>query len=253
MIPGERLLDPAKDKVPRGLCALGIMTKAPEAGRVKTRLSPPLTPEEAAELNRNFLRDLGEAIIHASSNSPGRGVAVYTPLGKASQYEGVLPPDFLFVPQRGEDFGERLRFAGEDLLAFGFETFCLINSDSPMVPAVSFAQAAQALAEPGDRVLLGPSEDGGYYLIGLKTMHRRLFEEIEWSTETVLTQTRERAAELRLETVMLPPALDVDDGATLKTLCDRLFESDQVRAAPHTRKFLAQIIEREGRDRIWPG
>lgn len=253
MISKERFLDPARSRVQPGSCALGIMTKAPEPGRVKTRLSPPLTPNEAAELNRSFLSDIGQSIDEASRTTCGRGVAVYTPVGAESLYDGIFPESFHFVPQRGTDFGERLRFGGEDLLQIGFDSFCLINSDSPMVSASSFAKAAELLGNPGDRVVLGPSEDGGYYLIGLKRMHARFFQDIEWSTEKVFDQTMRRAKELDLDVETLPVGLDVDDSATLKTLCDRLLLADErENVAPHTKAFLSRIIEREGRNRIWP-
>ena len=235
-------LDPARDRVAEGLCALGIMTKAPEPGRVKTRLSPPLTPGQAAELNKCFLKDIGSSIERASAESPAAGVAVYTPTGKERLYVGILPASFYFVPQRGKLFGERLTFAGEDLLKAGFSSFCLINSDSPTVPAASFAAAATALAQDGDRVVIGPSEDGGYYLIGLKQLHRRLFEEIDWSTERVFEQTRERAAELKIETVMLPTASDVDEGVSLKRLWDEVGDAPET-PAQHTRAYLKTIFE----------
>ncbi len=211
-------LDPTRDRVKPGLCAFGIMTKAPEPGRVKTRLSPPLTSEQAAQLNKCFLKDLGASIAKASSESAGVGVAVYTPVGKEALYDGIFSTGFYFVPQRGTDFGERLTFATEDLFKIGFEAVCLINSDSPTVPASSFAEAAKLLAEGRDRIVLGPSDDGGYYLIGLKRLHRRLFEDISWSTEHVLEQTTQRAAELGLETVLLPSAFDIDDGTSLERL-----------------------------------
>src|SRR5436190_20118058 len=86
------------------LCALGIMTKAPEAGKVKTRLTPPLTSAEAAALNISFLRDLSRSIDTATDNAPARGVAIYTPIGKESAYDDILPKRFLMIPQRGESF-----------------------------------------------------------------------------------------------------------------------------------------------------
>ena len=228
------------------------MTKAPEPGHVKTRLSPPLTSEEAADLNRQFLRDIGLSIDEASKMTRGRGVAIYTPVGKESVYDKIFSESFRFVAQRGNDFGERLRFAGEDILEIGFNSFCLINSDSPMVPASSFARAAELLRNEGDSVVLGPSEDGGYYLIGLKRMQARLFQDIEWSTEKVFDQTLRRATELGLSVEVLPVGLDVDDSATLKTLCERLLGDERGNVAPHTKKFISEIIAREGRARIWP-
>jgi rSAM/selenodomain-associated transferase 1 len=239
-----------------GRCALGIMTKAPQAGRVKTRLTPPLTPAEAAELNTCFLRDTATAISQAANDAPARGVGVYTPAGAESAYEEILPADFGLIVQRGEEFGDRLSNAIDDLLTVGFESVCLIDSDSPTVPQSAYARAAEALHESGDRVVLGPSDDGGYYLIGMKRLHRQLFERIDWSTERVAEQTIERATESGLQLVMLPTWYDVDDQATLQRLCAELLgdrsESSGGFEAPATRGYLRDLIAREGRARIWP-
>jgi glycosyltransferase A (GT-A) superfamily protein (DUF2064 family) len=111
----------------------------------------------------------------------------------------------------------------------------------------------ELLRLPGDRTVLGPCDDGGYYLIGLKSLHRELFEQIDWSTERVLEQTKQRAAEIDVEVKLLPMGYDVDDRATLRRLCSELLgENSRKGLAPNTRKFLTQIIESEGRDRIWP-
>ena len=253
-MPAHPILDPtAPFNLLSGMCAHGIMTKAPEPGKVKTRLTPPLTPEEAARLNKCFLFDLGESIAHASAQSTARGVGVFTPVGAEGVFSGILPDTFYLIPQRGTDFGERLIFAAEDLFKVGFQSVCLINSDSPTVPTSSFVEAANVLARPGDRVVLGPSDDGGYYLIGLTQMQRRLFEEIDWSTERVLSQTLERAKELGLEVHLLPNGFDVDDGATLHRLCLELLGKEAPpETAPKTRMFLEEIIKSEGRDRICP-
>ena len=261
-----RILDPnSPERMVRGVCALGVMTKAPQAGRVKTRLVPPLTPEEAAELNKCFLRDTAAAISSACSRRPAGdegkrdfkresgalrseaaiaacGIAVYTPVGAESAYNDILPVDFSLLPQRGEKFGERLYLAVEDLFQCGFGSVCLIDSDSPTVPAENFAEAVELLSTPEDRVVLGPSDDGGYYLIGVKKPHRHLFEQIDWSTERVLNQTMQRATEIGIETKLLPTGYDVDDGTSLRRLCDELLgknEGDGV--APNTRKFLVSI------------
>jgi uncharacterized protein len=250
------VLNPHREfRVPPNLCALGIMTKAPQAGKVKTRLVPPLTPEEAAELNICCLRDLAGSISQACLESSAQGVGVYTPIGADSAYENILPKDFFLMPQRGDEFGERLIFAAEDLFTAGFQSVCLINSDSPTVPPSSFVEAANELAKAGDRIVLGPSEDGGYYLIGLNKPHKGLFEEIDWSTERVFDQTMQHASKIGVEVHQLPYGFDVDDRATLGRLCEELF-GPKARSprniAPNTRKFLSEIVRREGRDRIWP-
>ena len=233
------------------------MTKAPRAGQVKTRLTPLLTPEEAAVLNTCFLRDTTAAIsITAGEGVAARGIAVYTPVGAEAAYAVILPAEFQLVPQRGEAFGERLIFAMEDLFRLGFESVCLIDSDSPTVPQRAFAEAATMLAQPDDAVVLGPSEDGGYYLIGLKKLHRALFEDIAWSTERVLEQTIERARQMNLKVHLLPTWYDVDDRMTLRRLCDEFFGPNRSTAAgypaPATRGYLEGLLKRDGRDRIWP-
>ena len=238
-----------------GACALAMMIKAPRPGASKTRLSPPLTPEEAAALSGCFLRDTTANIAAArTAAAPAAGVAVYTPTGMESAFDGLLPAGFCMVAQRDGTFGERLIGAVEDLFAVGYGAVCLIDSDSPTLPAASLAAAVHALSQPGDRAVLGPSEDGGYYLIGVKKAHRRLFEDITWSTEHVSRETLERAAEIDLEMLQLPAWYDVDDAATLRALCEELFAGarpGQGFDAPQTRAFLAGLIEREGRGRIW--
>jgi hypothetical protein len=261
-----RVLDPnLPERMAHGVCALAVMTKAPQAGRVKTRLVPPLTPEQAAELNKCFLRDTAAAISNVCSRRPvgdarktrsvrqpqashsegtarACGIAVYTPVGAESAYTDILPADFSLLPQRGDKFGERLYFAVEDLLKCGFDSVCLIDSDSPTVPAENFAEAVELLSTHEDRVVLGPSDDGGYYLIGLKKPDRRLFEQIDWSTERVLNQTIQRAMELELEVKLLPSGYDVDDGASLRRLCNELLaDTTSADIAPYTREFLARL------------
>ncbi len=251
----HHVLDPvAGVQVEPGICALAVMTKAPRAGRVKTRLSPPLTPEEAASLNTCFLRDTAAAIAVTAAKGLAHGVGVYTPVGEESAYTDILPADFYLTRQRGDLFGERLTLAADDLLHLGFNSLCLIDSDSPTVPQSAYARAAQLLSQPGDRIVLGPSDDGGYYLIGLKQLHRRVFEDIDWSTERVAEQTIARAQEIGVPLELLPTWYDVDDRATLRRLCDELLgeEVSNGYEAPHTRVFLESLIEGEGRDRIWP-
>ena len=262
-----RLLDPnLSDRMAHGVCALAVMTKAPQAGRVKTRLIPPLTPEEAAELNKCFLRDTAAAISiacscrvacppkprwrrmadayasHSEAATAARGIAVYTPVGAESAYSDILPADFCLLPQRGDKFGERLYLAVQNLFKCGFDSVCLIDSDSPTVPPENFGEAVQLLSTSEDRVVLGPSEDGGYYLIGVKKPHGHLFEQIDWSTERVFNQTIQRATEVGLEVTLLPTGYDVDDAAGLRRLCDELLsENADKDIAPNTRKFLASI------------
>ena len=241
------VLDPAFPIPALGhLCALAIMAKAPRVGRVKTRLSPPLTLEQTAALNIQFLRDTAE---HLADVSCGAGLISYTPVGDESLFDGILPEPFALIPQRGDGFGERLLAAAEDILAIGYGAVCLIDSDSPTVPRAAYEQAVEALLAPGDRIVLGPSNDGGYYLIGLNRAHREPFERIRWSTEHVLAETLEKCGQAGLEVVLLPTWYDVDDAATLDLLKAELLDSKAPEfavmkgyEAPHTREFLAAMM-----------
>lgn len=234
-------------------CALSVMAKAPRAGRVKTRLAPPLTLAESAALNICFLRD---TFANISEVEGANGVVVYTPAGEEAVFGGIVPDDFGMLPQRGDGFGERLLAATEDLLAWGFGSCCLIDSDSPTVPHAALQQAVEILSQPGDRVVLGPTDDGGYYLIGLKHAHAGLFSDIRWSTSQVFEQTLERAEELSLDVTLLPYWYDVDDGATLKRLCVEMFgdgENAGGYPALHTREFVAQLLRTEREPILWAG
>src|SRR5438552_13337511 len=248
-------IDPASGSLviaPR--CALALMAKVPFAGPVKTRLTPPLSPEEAATLSTCFLRDMTTNLFGMNGDGT-EGVVLYTPVGAEAFLHSLLPDGFKLVAQHGETLGERLINAAAELLSNGFESACLINSDSPTLPGEVLRTATSLLAQDGDRVVLGPSEDGGYYLIGLKHPHHELFERIAWSTADVLAHTIERAADINLPVELLPTWYDVDDAATLRLLCDELSlltDGDNGQAqfrggfeASHTRKYLTDLIDKD--------
>ena len=122
-----------------------------------------------------------------------------------------MPPDV-------QGFGRSLLHAAQAMLVSGFGAVCLLNSDSPTLPTALLIRAARVLLAPGERVVLGPADDGGYYLIGMKRPHAHLFADIAWSTGEVAAMTRARAAALGIESVALPNWYDVDDAATLARL-----------------------------------
>lgn len=201
-----------------GLCALTVMAKAPRAGKVKTRLAPALGMEGSAAINICFLRDTTRNIAEVAEQGGAAGLVCYTPVGDEVAFEGLLPEGFALIAQRGDAFGERLLAAAEDILSCGYGSVCLIDSDSPTLPQSALVRAVDELQRPGDRVVLGGSDDGGYYLIGLKQAHAVPFERITWSTASVYAETVERVREAGLELVELPVWYDVDDGATLAVL-----------------------------------
>lgn len=241
------LADPGPD-ARETLCGIAIMAKASHPGRCKTRLVPPLSPETAAALNTVFLRDIGANIAAAARQAAIQGMAAYHPIGEESFFDDVLPAEFRLIPPREAGFGMGLINAARDILDAGYGSMCLVNSDSPTLPSAYLAEAARLLALPGDRVVLGPAADGGYYLIGLKRFHLRMFEEVDWSTERVYRQSLVRAAEIGLEVAALPPWYDVDDHETLTALAQELFASDRPppyaggSPAVHSRALLESLI-----------
>ena len=218
-------------------CAVAIMAKASVAGTVKTRLVPPLSLEEAAEFNTSCLCDVAAAILAAGESAPIAGFAAYDPAGAESFFRGVLPAGFGLLPPREPTLAKSLLHAARDLFGAGWGMVCLVNSDSPDLPPEVLVEAVRRLAAPGDRVVLGPAADGGYYLIGLKRAHPRLFEDIDWSTERVFGQTLARAAEIGLEAAALRQWYDVDDAASLV----QLWRETRDGAAPRTRALLRRL------------
>jgi hypothetical protein len=231
-----------------GLCALTVMAKAPRPGNVKTRLVPPLTLDQAAAINACFLRDTAENIATVAASGKAAGIVSYTPIGDEALFDTLLPTCFSLIPQRGNGYGERLLATAEDLLAHGYDSVCLIDSDSPTVPAAAFEQAVAELSKPGDRVILGPAHDGGYYLIGIKHAHPELFANITWSTSVVFAETSAAAQAAKLEAIILPLWYDVDDAASLDILTAELlhnapppFTTIPGYPAEHTRNFLGKL------------
>ena len=211
---------------------IGIMAKMPRAGEVKTRLCPPLSIEEAADLYHAFLLDKIEQVrsLHAASHA-----IAYAPADGRGFFEG-LAPDFALIPQRGSDLGRRLAAGFDQFFADGYAGVLLTDSDTPTLPGAFLEEALHRIMSADTDLVLGPSEDGGYYLIGLRVSRPELFEAMPWSTPQVLPETVRRAHALGLRIAWLPPWFDVDTGSDL----ERLEGSLATAAVPrHTRRFFA--------------
>jgi hypothetical protein len=206
------------------------MAKAPIPGRAKTRLTPLLTPEEAAALSAAFLRDVTENVRLAARQAPIRGCIAYAPSGAEALFDGHLAEATALIladgspklPPRVQGFGRCLLHAVQAMLADGSRAACVLNSDSPTLPTALLVEAAASLLEQPDRVVLGPAEDGGYYLLGMSAPHAHLFEDIAWSTDTVAEATRARASALGLDLVELAPWYDVDNRDALLRLIEEM-------------------------------
>jgi rSAM/selenodomain-associated transferase 1 len=207
-------------------CGIAFMAKASAPGRAKTRLVPPLTFEEAAVLNTAFLQDVADNVLLAADEAERHGgiagYAAYGPPGSEDFFRHTLPGAIGLIEAWRQNFGDCLLHTIEEIFARGHASAVVLNSDSPTLPTAFLVETAAALARPGDRAVLGPSSDGGYYLLGLKAAHRHMFDDIAWSTEQVAKQTLERAREIGLEIHRLPVWYDVDDVDGLRRLYTEL-------------------------------
>ena len=210
--------------------ALLVVAKRPAAGQTKTRLTPPLSPEQAAQLYECFLRDTVD-LMRAVPNV--ERLIAYAPQAESGYFKR-LAPDLELVPQIGASLGERLDNALTYCLRSGFERAVIMDSDSPTLPPSYVASAFDRLAEAD--VVLGPCEDGGYYLVGLTRPQPRLLREVEMSTANVLRDTLLLAQAEGLRAALLPPWYDVDTREELERL-DGELPFLQNGTAHHTRAF----------------
>lgn len=197
--------------------ALIVFVKYPQAGKVKTRLAKFIGFERAAELYREFAAmtfQNSDRLAHAAR------FAAFTPLEKEAELRSLFPGEREWLAQHAaQDLGVRLRHAIAHVLGLGYRRVLTIGTDSPTLPVAYLEEAAEKLNEHD--LVLGPAEDGGYYLIGVKEASPALFEGIAWSTEKVLTQTLACAQTMKLAVHLLPEWYDVDDLTTLKKFYSR--------------------------------
>jgi rSAM/selenodomain-associated transferase 1 len=216
--------------------ALVIMVKQPAPGHVKTRLCPPLTPEQAAKLYRCFLLDKMAQVRRVPAAAP---YLAFTPKEAEGFFRDLAGEGFLLVPQEGRDLGERLDQLSQRLLAAGHPGVVIIDSDTPNLPDRYLAEAVDRIGDRGTDAVFGPAEDGGYYLVGLRLPSPALFQGITWSTEIVLEQTLGKAAASGRRVHLLRPWFDVDTGNDLERLAIDLARNG--RPAQHTRAFLQHL------------
>lgn len=221
--------------------ALVIMAKAPLPGTVKTRLVPPLSHEEAAELYRCLLLDILDGLRFFA------GVdlfVAFTPAVSAPVFQELVPPGFVCFPQRDGDLGHRMHSVFVDLSDRGYKSIVLIGSDLPVFP-IRFLQEAFAMLERSRRdLVLGPSRDGGYYLIGMNQPVVEIFKGIPWGSEMVLSVTTEKLSSLGLDSHLLPLWFDIDspeDLRYLESVSDRFSSYSQWR----TFRFLGSWAARK--------
>ena len=220
--------------------ALLVIAKRPQAGQTKTRLTPPLSPQQAANLYECLLQDT-LALARTLPDEVTRMV-LYAPADEAFYFKR-LAPDLELLAQRGPDLGARLDNALTDCLNHGFQQVIVMNSDGPTLP-VAYLTEAFLLLQQAD-VVLGPSEDGGYYLIGLTRPQPHILREVQMSTPTVLEDTLALAEVDNLTVNLLPSWYDVDTIEDVWRLTQELYSQDRDLAC-YTRQFLAEMnLERD--------
>jgi rSAM/selenodomain-associated transferase 1 len=233
---------------PSGVCGVAVMAKASEPGRTKTRMVPPLTHQEASAFNTVFLQDVASNILAAAEHTSITGYIAFGPPGSKAFFEGKLPAEIGLFESWHPNFGDCLYNTLHQIFMRGHAIAIVLNSDSPTLPTSLLADAVEVLAQPGERAVLGPSEDGGYYLLGLKKNQRRLFEDIDWSTERVARQTLARAAEIGLRTHVLATWYDVDDTTALTRLKSELLDHQSFDrnlmpfSAPQTTRLMRALL-----------
>lgn len=211
---------------------VAIMARAPSS-EGKSRLIGDLGTHDGASLRLALLRDTLEAVSTVAAEK----AVLYTPPDREAEIRALTPFQALFLPQRGSTLGERMREAARDLLTSGFDAVVLIGSDLPTLPRAHVSAAIDRLTRGGEVLVLGPAEDGGYYLIGLTQSRPEFFEHIPWGTPLVLQRTREAAEALGVPVETMPVWYDVDSASDLRRVWRGAEPPDG--AARYTRAWLA--------------
>ena len=222
-----------------------VFAKNPVPNQVKTRLVPTLSPEQAATLYTAFLTDWCEIL----AKLPGVDLIIaYTPVEARPDLQALIGDDVLYIPQIGENLGERLASATQWATEQGYTKILFVGSDSPTLP-ISYISKALILLDSRD-VVIGPSTDGGYYLIGFSATNIAMtvpfiFEEIAWSTADVFQQTVKSIQSLKATIGLLPPWYDIDTAEDLAFLHAHLsamrLAGDTVQAV-RTESLLTEIF-----------
>ncbi len=210
-----------------------IMAKVPAAGKVKTRLAPVLSPEKCAELAAAFLQDA----INKALKMQNQIIIAFSPKEKNGYFDKFSNENIIFIPQRGANLGEKMFNAFKFAFEQKADSAVLIGTDSPTFPREFIKKAFDSL----DKVdaVLGKSADGGYYLIGLKTLRWEIFENVLWSSAQTYDQTARNIEKCGLKLSNLPEWFDVDLPEDLERLRKDLAENPKF--APITAEWLKKL------------
>ncbi len=226
--------------------AIVVFAKAPIAGQVKTRLIGTLTSEEAKDLYICFLKDTFESLEELieefqeeDEDDESSLVLCFTPADELEAFESADLNGCLMLEQSGNDLGERMKNCFDDLFRMNFQSVIIVGADTPTLPNEIIAEAFAILTEEKNTVAVGPTTDGGYYLIGMNSPHPVLFDNIHWSSDQVMIETQQIATQNQIKLSLLPEWFDVDAPADLERL--KLSISAKEADPAHTKRFLKKL------------
>lgn len=211
------------------------MTKVPAAGKVKTRLQPFLSAEQCATLARCFLRDT----VNKANAAKIPLIIAFSPVEQRKVLAEIIPDEPLLIEQTGGDLGDRMFDAFRFAFARKSDAAVMIGTDSPTFPAEHLTRAFEMLAESD--AVLGRTADGGFYLIGLKTLRKEIFAAVEWSSPRTFSQTARNIEKLNLKLSLLPDWYDVDTPEDFERLKTDLIDDSET--APQTARFVKDMRE----------
>ena len=203
---------------------LGTFAKYWEPGRVKTRLAATLGTEQAAAVYQAFVTNI---VLRMQNFGASRELTI-SPFSRRKEFNSFLhdlgvSDQWDVVDQEDGNLGERMERFFHRTLAQA-TSVVLIGTDSPNVPVSIFDEAARILEEK--KVVLGPTEDGGYYLVGASGSVPPIFNDVAWSTAAVWEQTTQRLEEMKIDFGILPTWYDVDEQSALDRLRSSIAESE---------------------------
>ncbi len=208
------------------------MAKVPEAGKVKTRLQPYLTPEQSAGFAKCLLQDT----ISKAKAFENKLIIAYSPIERRDFFDSLMNHNFVLFAQTGENLGERIFAAFEFAFKNELDSILMIGTDSPTFPSDFLSTAFQILEQKDS--ILGETEDGGFYLIGLRKLDQRIFENVEWSSKRTFEQTKNNLEKLDFTWSELPIWYDVDEPGDLERLReDTLLQEFAPKTAEWLKKF----------------
>lgn len=188
------------------VCLL-IFARQPLPGRVKTRMTPSLSAEEAAAIYREMLLDILDSCRRLSDVDI---IIFYDDYPGSREFFLSLSTKEALFPQKGNGLGKRMANAFTLAFSRGYRGAVIIGTDSPDLPSRYIEEASALLNNGRSEVVFGPTDDGGYYLLGLTACQPALFRDIPWSTERVLAASLAKCREAGLRAELLPPWYDLD-------------------------------------------